>query len=182
MKKQITLTLLAAFFSSSLLAADLKVGVISMGKLSDEAPQAIFLGKKLQEMAKKPTDELKAQNEELEKLGKKIEKDKLMASPTQVEKMKREFQKKAITFRQNEAALNRDIQKAQANASSVFGEAVVRVVNKIAKDGKYDLVLHEGVIFASDKINITDIVLKELKANFDEQKAEMEKNPNKDKK
>jgi outer membrane protein len=175
MKKQITLLLLGMVLSTGLYAANLKVGVVSMKQLSAEAPQAKLINERLQGLIKEPKEELDKLASELEGLGKKIEKDKLMSSPSQVQKMKEEYQKKVITFKQKEAALNRGVQSAQQRASAVFGEAVMRVVNKIAKDEKYDLVVHEGVLYVNEKLNITDKVLNVLKKDFKKQEAESKK-------
>jgi len=182
MKKQITLMFLMMFLSTGLYAAGLKVGVVSMKQLSAEAPQVKLINERLKGLIKEPKEELDKLAAELEALGKKIEKDKLMASPGQVQKMKEEYQKKLMIFKQKEAALNRGIQNAQQRASAVFGEAVLRIVNKMAKDEKYDLVVHEGVLYASDKLNMTDKVLKALKKDFEKQKAEAAKNAKADKK
>ena len=182
MNKQITVMLLAMIFSTGLSAANLKVGVVSMKVLSAEAPQADLINKRLQGLIKEPKEELDKLAAELEELGKKIEKDKLMSSPSQVQKMKEEYQQKAIGFKQKEAALSRGLQSAQGRASAVFGEAVMRVVNKIAKDEKYDLVMHEGVIYVDKKLDMTAKVLKVLQQDFEKQKAEEAKNAKADKK
>ena len=186
MKKQITLIFtalsLTLFLSTGLYAANLKVGVVSMKQLSAEAPQAKLINERLQSLIKEPKEELDKLASELEALGKKIEKDKLMSSPSQVKKMKEEYQTKAITFKQKEAGLNRGMQNAQQRASAVFGEAVMRVVNKLAKDEKYDLIVHEGVLYSSDKLDMTNKVLKVLKKDFEKLKAEEAKTAEADKK
>lgn len=179
MKKQITAILLTMVLSTTLSAANLKVGVVSMKILSDEAPQAQLINERLQGLIKEPKEELDKLASELEELGKKIEKDKLMSSPSQVQKMKDEYQQKAIVYKQKEAVLSRGLQSAQGRASAVFGEAVMRVVNKIAKDEKYDLVMHEGVIYVDKKLDMTTKVLKVLKQDFEKQKAEEAKNSSK---
>jgi len=116
MKKQITSILLAMLLSTTLSAANLKVGVVSMKVLSAEAPQAELINKRLQGLIKEPKEELDKLAAELEELGKNIEKDKLMSSPSQVQKMKEEYQQKAIGFKQKEAALSRGLQGAQGRA------------------------------------------------------------------
>ena len=176
MKKQFTLIMLTLFLSSGLMAADLKVGVISMKKLSAEAPQAELINNRLQAIVKEPKDELDKMATELEELAKQIDKDKLMASPSQVQKMKQQYQQKGMLFKQKEAALNRGFQTAQARASAVFSEAVMAVVNEIAKQQNYDLILHEGVIFANENLDLTDQVVSVMKQDFAKQQAEEAKN------
>jgi outer membrane protein len=176
MKKLTTLIFLTMLFPVSLLAADLKVGVLNMKKLSAEAPQAELINKRLQELLKQPKEELDTLVAELETLAQKIDKDKLMSSPSQVDKMKQQYRQKAMLLQQKEAALNRGLQNAQARASGVFGEAVMQVVNKIAKDENYDLIMHEGVIFFSEKLDITDKVLKLMRQDFAQVKAKAVQN------
>jgi len=49
---------------------------------------------------------------------------------------------------------------------AVLQKSVRDIINTIAKKDKYDLILSEGVVFATDKIDITDRVLKEMKKTF----------------
>lgn len=171
MKNYIAFLFLALFVSTGTHAANLKIGVVSMNKLSAEAPQAKLINERLEELIKEPKAELDKLMAELDDLGKKIEKDKLMSSPTQVQRMKEDYQKKMMVFKKKEASLNRGMQGAQSRASSVFLDAVLAVVKKIAKDEKYDLIMHEGFLYAGDSLNITDKVLKNLDLSFDEMKA-----------
>jgi len=182
MKKQITAMLLIMFLSTTLSAANLKVGVVSMKKIFSESPQAKRINQRLQESIKEPKEGLSKLAAELEELGKKIEKDKLMSSPSQVQKMKEEYQQKAIAFKQKEAALNRGLQNFEARASVAIFDVVKGVSNKIAKNEKYDLIIHEGIIYSNEKLDMTDKVLKIMKQDFEKQKAEEAKNAKADKK
>ena len=38
------------------------------------------------------------------------------------------------------------------------------VIEKLAKDENYDLIIAQGVMFASDRVDITDTILKKLSA------------------
>jgi outer membrane protein len=40
---------------------------------------------------------------------------------------------------------------------------VIETIRTVSKEQKYDLMLTEGVLFASDQVNVTDQVLQRLK-------------------
>jgi outer membrane protein len=45
-------------------------------------------------------------------------------------------------------------------------EQIAEAIVSLAEKQKYDLVVYEGVIYASDKVDITDEVLKLLKSQY----------------
>ena len=158
--------------SFSVAAADLKIGIVSMAKLSADAPQAQDINKKLQEAVAEPKKELESLSEEIKEMGKKIKKDELMMAPSTLEKLKQEYRGKIQEFKEKELVFNQGIQNAQTRASAVFGKIVISAVNKIAEQEKYDLILHEGVIYANPEHDMTDKVLSLLKKEYEAQKTD----------
>ena len=53
---------------------------------------------------------------------------------------------------------------------AVLQKSVREIIQSIAKSGKYDLVLSEGVVYANDKLDITSKVLDKMKKSFKESK------------
>ena len=170
MNKIITAVLMLSM-SMSVAAAELKIGIVSMTKLSSDAPQAQDINKKLQDAVAEPKRELEALSEEINAMAKKIKKDELMMAPSALDKLKEEYRKKVVEFKEKELAFNQGVQNAQTRASAVFGKIVMAAVNKIAKDEKYDLILHEGVIYADPKHDMTPKVIEALKKEYEQQKA-----------
>ncbi|MCW9012823.1 MAG: OmpH family outer membrane protein [Gammaproteobacteria bacterium] len=175
MIKKFSLLVIASIFSINLSAAELKIGFVSMGKLSSDAPQAIDINKQLQAAVSEPKEELTRLSDEIKAMGKKIKKDELMMAPSRLENLNKEYREKIVAFKEKELAFNQGVQNAQTRASSVFGKIVLTAVNKLAQDEKYDLILHEGVIYANPEHDVTDKVLSILKKEYDKQKAEENK-------
>jgi len=52
----------------------------------------------------------------------------------------------------------------------VLQQQVRGIIDDIAKKGKYDLILSEGVAYSSEKLDITDKVLDMMKTAFKKKK------------
>ena len=166
MINKLAMTFILLIFSAGLSAEGLKIGVVNMVKLTSDAPQAKDINQKLQEAVTEPKKELEQMAEDIKAMGKKIKKDELMMAPSRLEKANEEYRQKVMQFKEKELAFNQGIQNAQNRASAVFGKIVMKVVNQIAKQEKYDLIMHEGIIYVDPKHDITDKVLGVLEETY----------------
>ena len=165
MKKLLLITTLALGLGSlALHAAELKVGVVNAQKVLEQAPQAEAARKRLEvEFAPRDKSMIDVQKD-VRKNEEKLEKDAMIMSEAEKQKLDRELtsQKRELKRKQEEF---RDDLNARRNEE--FGKLQKRIADVIlaaAKDGGYDLVLTDGVLYASDKVDITDMVLKRLAA------------------
>ena len=62
-------------------------------------------------------------------------------------------------FLQQKNQYNADVAKRQEQELQTLQKTIQDVVNQVARDGKYDLVMSDGIVYASNAINITDKVL-----------------------
>ena len=69
--------------------------------------------------------------------------------------LKRELKRATAEFRE-------DYNQRRNEELAVLQQVVRKAILDIAKQEKYDLVLHEGAVYASDSIDITEKVLKKL--------------------
>ena len=170
MKKLFLITTLAlCAYSVSTHAAELKIGVVNAQKVLEQAPQAEAARKRLEaEFAPRDKSMIDAQKE-VRKNEDKLEKDAMIMSEAEKQKLDRELttQKRELKRKQEEF---RDDLNVRRNEE--FGKLQKRIADVIlaaAKEGGYDLVLTDGVLYASDKVDITEMVLRRL--------AAMEKEP-----
>ncbi len=171
MKKLLLITTLALGAGSfAVHAAELKVGVVNAQKVLEQAPQAEAARKRLEaEFAPRDKSMIDVQKD-VRKNEEKLEKDAMIMSETEKQKLDRELtsQKRELKRKQEEF---RDDLNARRNEE--FGKLQKRIADVIlaaAKEGGYDLVLTDGVLYASDKVDITDMVLKRL-ASMDKDSA-----------
>ncbi len=69
--------------------------------------------------------------------------------------LKRELKRATAEFRE-------DYNQRRNEELAVLQQVVRKAILDIAKQEKYDLVLHEGTVYASESIDITEKVLKKL--------------------
>lgn len=165
MKKLLLITSLALGAGSfAVHAAELKVGVVNAQKVLEQAPQAEAARKRLEvEFAPRDKSMIDVQKD-VRKNEEKLEKDAMIMSETEKQKLDRELtsQKRELKRKQEEF---RDDLNARRNEE--FGKLQKRIADVIlaaAKEGGYDLVLTDGVLYASDKVDMTDMILKRLAA------------------
>jgi outer membrane protein len=142
--------------------AELKIGYVNAVKVIEEAPQGEAALKKL-EAEFSPRDK------------------KIVEMQDKVKEIEQDLEKNALTMKEAErrakeydiATLKRDLRRATQEFREDYNlrrneelAALQKIVQKaIAEFGKqenYDLIVHEGVIHAGPKVDITDKILKKL--------------------
>ena len=152
----------AALFQTSMVSAELKVGVYDNRKVLESLPsvqkQFEKLGSEFESKKRDLTNKeasLRKLAEEIEKNGPVLSEQALQAKQLEFQSKRRELQllaedtERSFTVRRNEVA--RNIQ------ASVDSEVI-----KLAQEQSFDLVLRTGVIYASPKVDITDQILKRM--------------------
>ena len=155
----IFLALLAAAFPVS---ADFKIGYVNAVRVIEEAPQGVAALKKLEsEFGLRDKELVTQQNrlrhaeEELQKNATGLKEADRRTREREILTLKRELKRATQEFRE-------DYNQRRNEELAVLQQVVRKTILEIAKQDKYDLVLHEGAVYASDSIDITEKVLKKL--------------------
>jgi len=161
MKKNILSLFLLVTFSLNVFA-ELKVGFVRVDEILKNAPQAAESNKKLEAEFKTRTAKLKKDIEALNKNEQQFKKDSLTIPDDEKEKKQRNLQNSRIDIQRTERELREDIDIRRRDEINQLQVKITEVIEKLAERDKFDLILYTGVAYASDKVNITDLVLKEL--------------------
>ena len=145
--------------------ADLKIGVVNYAKLMQESPQAKVAQDALRgEFAGKQKDlqtqqqSLKTKEESLQRDSATMTADQRSAAERDLRDGNRELQLKVQQYQDDfNARQNEELSKLQ--------KTLVEEVQNFAQGQKFDLVLADGVIFASPTLDITPQVLSALQAH-----------------
>jgi outer membrane protein len=144
--------------------ADLKIGVVNYAKLMQESPQAKAAQDQLRgEFAGKQKDlqsqqqALKSKEDSLQRDSATMTADQRSAAERDLRDGNRELQLKVQQYQDDfNARQNEELSKLQ--------KTLVEEVQNYAQGQKFDLVLADGVIFASPVFDITQQVLSGLQA------------------
>ncbi len=144
--------------------ADLKIGVVNYSKLMQESPQAKaaqdalrgeFAGK--QKELQTQQQSLKSKEDSLQRDSATMTADQRTAAERDLRDGNRELQLKVQQYQDDfNARQNEELSKLQ--------KTLVEEVQNFAQGQKFDLVLADGVIFASPVLDITPQVLSGLQA------------------
>ena len=75
----------------------------------------------------------------------------------ELNKMERRFKRETEEFRE-------DYNLRRNEELKVLQKVVREAINEVGKENNFDLILTESVIYASDRANITELVLKKLRS------------------
>ena len=169
-KLVIGLILLSGLISANAIAADLKVGVVSVERILTEAPQVDAVNTSMLERFGPQRDELQKAEKDITKLQENYKRNELVMTEDKLNELKKEIIQKIQLLKQKEAQLTQEVGTVRNQELAVLQTQVRGIIDDIAKKGKYDLVLSEGVAFSSPKLDITDKVLDTMKAAFKKKK------------
>ena len=162
MKTKIAL-FLGLMCATNVTFADLKVGVINMNLVLEQAPQM--------EKAKKRFDQkfgprgkiLESQQKELQTLEEKLNKDASVMSEAEKQKADKDFQNKIRDFKKTEQEFKEDINANRNEELGKLQRKIGEVASGIAKDEEYDLLLlSDVVVYKKEQFDITTQVVKKL--------------------
>ncbi len=159
---------LALVFAFALPAAaqELRIGVVNIPALMDAAPQTKAAMDALQEEFAPRQREFLAKQKEFEDLSTKVQKDVAVMGETErrnAEKNLRDLQRD-VTRLQNE--FREDLNLRQNEELGLLQRSLLKEVQDYAAQEGYDLIVGDGVLFASNTVNITEAVLRAVEANF----------------
>ena len=153
----------AALASSNLAAADYKIGVVQAVRVLEAAPQAEAAKKKLEAEFAGKDKALVAKQKELKALEDRSAKDGAIMSESQRARLERDLANVRRELKRDSDEFRDDVNFRRNEEFAKIQKQIVEAIQVIAAEQKYDLVMGEGVIFASKAVDITDLVIDRLK-------------------
>ena len=150
------------FLASLSVYAELKVGFVQVDKILQEAPQTIESNKKLEKEFSSRTDKLKADVKALKERESSFSKDVLTMKDSERGTKEKSLSQLRVDVQRIERELREDINIRRNEELGGLQEQINKAVTAVSKAEGYDLVLYNGVAYASEKIDITDKILKSL--------------------
>jgi outer membrane protein len=149
--------------SSNVAAADYKIGVVQAVRVLEAAPQAEAAKKKLETEFAGKDKELVGKQKELKALEDRAQKDAAIMSESERARLERDVMNMRRELKRDSDEFRDDVNFRRNEEFAKIQKMIVEAIQSIAAEQKYDLVLGEGVIFASKAVDITDLVIDRLK-------------------
>ena len=159
--------LLGIFFSIILLLpisalAEIKIGYVVVEKVLKEAPQTTVSNKKLEKEFKSRTDGLQKKVKAIQKQEKDYKKNSVTMSESERQKAQKKMQNAKIDIQRIERELREDIDIRRREEIGKLQQQINKAIEDLAKKEKYDLILYQGVAYASKGVDITNDLIKAL--------------------
>lgn len=144
-------------------AEDLKIGYVNPARVSSESPQAEAARRKLEQEFAPRDRELVQMQKELQKLEEKLNRDGAIMSESERRELEREIVERKREIRRTQEAFREDFNIRRNEELGNLQRRIVDTITQVAKERGFDLVVSDGVIFASDRVEITNLIIERLK-------------------
>lgn len=168
MRKFRLLAAVAAIWLSSTAYAqtsgeDLRIGYVSPAKVSAEAPQAEAARAKLEKEFAPRDKEIVAMQEDLRALEDRLQRDAAVMSDEEQQRLQRKVVSLRRDIQRTQEAFREDFNMRRNEELGELQRRILKTVGEFAKENDYDLILSEGVIHASEAVNVTDLIIERLR-------------------
>lgn len=146
--------------------AETTVGVVNFLRMMEEAPQAKAAQSKIESEFAPREQELVALQKEIRKLEDKLAKDGAVMSEAQSNKLEREILSKGRDLKRTREEFRDDLNIRKNEVTATLQRQMLEATRAMAKDKDFDIILGQGVVYAKESADITNLVLERLAKNF----------------
>jgi outer membrane protein len=142
-----------------------KIGVLDLQRCIQESNEGKRIAESLKNKQAEMQKDVEKKQQELATMQKDMEKQSMMLSAEAKIEKEKEFEKKKRDFQYLMQDLNEEMKKLDSDAQVNIITALSGVVETIAKQQKFDLIIERsngGVIYFTKGLDITDMVITEF--------------------
>jgi outer membrane protein len=166
MKKTSLITYAVLLFAfagySGALLAETKIGFVDTVKLMESAPQAKSAQSKIEKEFAPREKELVALQRQIKTKEDKLTRDGAVMSESERSKLERDILSKRRDLKRSQEEFRDDLNIRRNEVLAKLQKDMYEAVVTLAKEQKFDLIMSQGVVYSSDRIDITASVLKKL--------------------
>jgi len=163
--------LLTGFLVTPAAAEDYRIGVVDLIRILEGSPQAAEARERIEKEFASKEQEVTASQRRLREMEDKLAKDSAVMTEADRRELERQVISKRREINRLQEEYREDLSYRRNEELSKIQKTIRVVIQGIAQDQGYDLILGEGLIYVDSKLDITDAVLKKLEQN----RAEEEK-------
>jgi outer membrane protein len=150
---------------SPVFSAELKIGYVNYARLLQESPQAKSIQESLRTEFEPRQRDLVNRQKSLKARADKFQRDAATMTDDQRTSEAKELRDTDRDLQQKQSDLQDDFNAKKNEELSRLQRSLIQEVQSYAKAQGYDLVLAEGVIYATSSIDLTPAILTRLKSD-----------------
>jgi outer membrane protein len=142
------------------------IGYVDATKVFEQSPQYEAARKSLEsEFARRDSD-LVAQQKQLKKLQDKLTQDGALMSDAEAKNLERDILSRRRQLKSAQDAFREDFNLRRNDEFNKLRRVVSEVVQEVGKEQGIDMIFTDGVVYASKRVDISDLILERLKEKF----------------
>jgi len=139
-----------------------KSAFINPAIILEQAPQARAASRALEKEFKQLEADLRSRAIKIQEMEKNYQKDSAIMSAAQKKKIEGEIIQQKRQFQFDQQSVKEDLQLRRKQLIQEMQKTISDVIRSYGEKNGYDFIFTEGVAYASDSVNITEEILKEL--------------------
>jgi outer membrane protein len=142
--------------------ADLKIGFVNIPAVLEKAPQAEKAKKRLEQEFSPRDKQLVAQQKEIQSLEEKMTRNASVMGDSERSNLEKNILNKKRDAKRSQQEFSEDFNVRRNEELGKLQRRIVEAIRSIAKAQNFDLLLTDGVIYASEQIDVTAQVQQKL--------------------
>jgi len=149
--------------SGSLLAEEYRIAFVNATKVFEESPQYQEARDRLQTEFSRREKELLSEQKQLKQLEEKLQRDGSTMTESEAKRLERDILNRSRKLKNSQTEFREDLNLRQNEEFKKLRQQVREVIQEVGKAEKIDLIVSDGVVYFSKKIDISDQVLEKLR-------------------
>lgn len=144
------------------LAAEYKIGIVNPNALVESSPQYEDVRKDLETEFERRNEDLIERQKQLKKLEDKLATDGAVMSADEVQRLEQDIRTHRRNLNRVRDEYREDLNLRRTEEFNKLLKQVSEVVHQVAEEEKFDIILSQGVVYASKRVDMTKKVLDRL--------------------
>lgn len=144
-------------------AQQYKVGFVNVSKVLEQAPQAEAARAKLEKEFAPRDGQLVSTQKDIRQLEDKLGRDGVVMSDAERDRIELDLRTRKRDLKRLQDEFREDLNLRRNQELATLQREVLDAIQALAKAENYDLIVSDGVIFASERVDISDQIIERLK-------------------
>jgi outer membrane protein len=152
--------------SSAALASDYRIAVVDPNQVVEQSPQYEAARGALQREVEERERMLREQQDQISALQGRLEREGALMSESEIQRLQNDIRSRTRKLKYARDEFQEDFALRQNELRTKLALQVREVIVEVAKEEKIDLVISEGLVYFSPRIDISTQIIERLKQEF----------------
>jgi outer membrane protein len=153
-------------YTMAVQASELRIAVVDPNRIVEESPQYEAARQLLLAELSEREAALVAQQDDIDKLQNRLERNATLMSADEIQRLQNDIRARSRRLRYDKEEMQEDFALRKNELRTRLVKQVEEVVRQIAREKDIDLILTEGVVYFSKRIDVSDEIILRLKKEF----------------